>query len=144
METIQSDQLGTVQVESGSVIRFADGIPGFEEYHDYVLVEAPEAAPFEWLQSTEEPALAFAVVDPQVICPGYAPRFGRGDLASIGLEAADHGLLRVILTLSDDPEQITANLQAPLVINQASGLGCQVLLTRSDYDTRYRVVEGIA
>jgi len=144
METIQSDQLGAVQVDEGAVIRFRDGIPGFEEYHDYVLVEAPGAAPFEWLQSTEEPALAFAVVDPQMVCAGYAPHFGRGDLTSIGLEDAGGAILRVILTLSDDPEQITANLQAPLLINQASGLGCQVLLTRSDYDTRYRVVEGIA
>ena len=143
MKTIQSDQLGEVQVEDGSVIRFADGIPGFEEFHDYVLLAVAEVAPFEWLQSVDEPALAFAVVDPHAVCSDYVPRLGRGDLTAVGLEDEAEGLLRVILTLSDDPEQITANLQAPLIINRGAGLGSQLLLTRSPYDTRYRVVQGL-
>jgi len=144
METIQSDQLGEVQVEDGSVIRFADGIPGFEEFHDYVLVAVAEVAPFEWLQSVEEPALAFAVVDPHVVCGDYVPRLGRGDLTTVGLDSDAEALLRVILTLSDDPAEITANLQAPLMINRGAGLGSQLLLTRSPYDTRYRVVQGLS
>ncbi len=144
METIHSDQLGEVEVAAGAVIRFADGIPGFEEFHDYVLVEVAEVAPFEWLQSTEEPALAFAVVDPQAVCGGYDPRLGHGDLSAVHLDDRAKGIMRVILTLSDDPEKITANLQAPLLINRAEGLGAQLLLTRSAYDTRYRVVQGLS
>ncbi len=144
MDTIQSDQLGEVEVAEGSVIHFVDGIPGFEELHDYVLVEVAEIAPFEWLQSTEAPALAFAVVDPQAVCDDYVPHLGHGDLTAVRLEDGAQGIMRVILTLSDDPEEITANLQAPLLINRAEGLGSQLLLTRSSYDTRYQVVQGLS
>lgn len=144
MDTIQSDQLGEVQVEAGARIHFADGIPGFEAFHDYVLVAVAEVAPFEWLQSTEEPALAFAVVDPQAVCSGYAPHLGHGDLTAVRLEDGVQGTMRVILTLADDPEQITANLQAPLLINRAEGLGVQLLLARSPYDTRYPILQGLS
>jgi len=144
METIQSDQLGEVGVERGSVIHFADGIPGFEALHDYLLVEVAEVAPFEWLQSMDDPALAFAVVDPKVIYEGYASNLGRGDLAAVGLVEEADAVVRVILTLSDNPAEITANLQAPLVLNRRDGRGCQLLLTRAPYDIRYPVMQRLS
>ncbi|RMF86506.1 MAG: flagellar assembly protein FliW [Nitrospirae bacterium] len=143
MRTIQSDQLGELQVADEAVIRFPEGIPGFEEHREYTLVALEEIAPFEWLQSLDEPSLCFAVVDPAVIHPEYAPRLGSGELAAVEAQGPEEVMLRVILTLSPNPEEITANLQAPLVIHRDKRLATQVLLTRSPYDTRHRVVEGM-
>jgi len=144
MRRVKSDQLGEIEVEDGAVVHFPDGIPGFESCHDFVLVEDEGFAPFHWLQSLDEGAIAFVVVDPAIIYPDYHVQLGPADTAAIRLADATRALVRVILTINEDPEKTTANLQGPLLINVAESLGCQVLLTRSPYDARYPVMQGLA
>jgi len=144
MRWVKSDQLGEIDVEDRAVVYFPEGIPGFESCHDFVLVEDAAFAPFHWLQSLDEGAIAFVVVDPAVIYPNYHVQLGPADTAAIRLADATRALVRVILTINEDPEKTTANLQGPLLINVAESLGCQVLLTRSPYEARYPVMQGLA
>jgi flagellar assembly factor FliW len=144
MRRVQSDQLGEVEVDEEAVIHFPEGIPGFEECRDFVLIEDEELAPFRWLQSLDDGAIAFVVVDPLVIFPGYEVQLGPAETAAIRVTEADSALVQVILTLSEDPMQTTANLQGPLLINANKNLGCQVLLTRSPYETRHPVMRRMA
>jgi flagellar assembly factor FliW len=144
MRRIQSDQLGDIAVADEAVIHFLEGIPGFEECHDFVLIEDEEITPFRWLQSLDDGAIAFIVVDPVIIFPGYQVKLGPAETAAIRLTDAKRAQVQVILTISEDPEKTTANLQGPLLINAEKNLGCQVLLTRSLYETRYPVMQGLA
>ena len=48
--------------------------------------------------------------------------------------------LRVIVTVGDNPEDTTANLAAPLILNLATGLGCQAILDENTYSLRTPVV----
>ena len=144
MRRVQSDQLGEVEVADEAVIHFPDGIPGFEECHDFVIIEDEELAPFRWLQSLDDGEIAFVVVDPVLIFPGYEVQLGPADTAAIRLGDPKRALVQVILTISEDPDKTTANLQGPLLINADQNLGCQVLLTRSPYATRYSVMQGLA
>jgi flagellar assembly factor FliW len=143
MRRVKSDQLGEIEVEDGAVVHFPEGIPGFESCHDFVLIEDEGFSPFHWLQSLDEGGVAFVVVDPAVIYPDYHVQLGPADIAAIQLEDAAGALVRVILTINEDPEKTTANLQGPLLINVAENLGCQVLLTRSPYEPRYPVMQGL-
>ena len=144
MRRVKSDQLGDIEVADGAVVSFPGGIPGFEGCHDFVLVEDEAIAPLHWLQCLDDGTLAFVVVDPTLIYPDYNFQLGPADTAAIRLGDTQQVLVRVILTVSEHPEKTTANLQGPLLINVEANLGCQVLLTRSPYEQRYPVMQGLA
>ena len=58
---------GLVSVEEKQLLKFPEGIMGFEEFHNYALIES-EYEPFIWLQSVDNKNLAFLLVDPFLIC----------------------------------------------------------------------------
>lgn len=124
---VASELLGPVTVEADAVLRFPAGILGFPDCRSFALL-APEREHVYWLQSTEQPSLAFLLVDPFVHFDGYAV-----DLAATPLVRAaaspDHVLVLSIVTLPLDPsERPTANLQGPVVIDIARREGHQVVL----------------
>jgi len=48
-----------------------------------------------------------------------------------------------ICTLAETPALVTMNLQGPVVINQASRRGKQLVLNHSGYGTQHRLSEGL-
>jgi len=48
-------------------------------------------------------------------------------------------MVRCLLTLNEDPEQITANLLAPLVFSRRTHMARQVILSESTYSLRAMV-----
>ena len=55
----------------GQVISLPLGLLGFESLKNYLLIASAEEAPFCWLQVVNEPSLAFLVVSPFEVDPGY-------------------------------------------------------------------------
>lgn len=53
-------------------------------------------------------------------------------------------MVRCLLTLDEDPEQITANLLAPLVFSRRTHMARQVILSESDYSLRTTVLSAAA
>ncbi len=122
------------------IITFQEGIPGFEEYKNFVLVQHPEYTPFEWLVCTDnESRLRFAIINPLLFDPEYSPPLSRGHLDEIGIEKAEDILMYTIVTIRDNPQDCTANLCAPILINKKKRLGKQIILD----DTPYSVKEPI-
>ena len=56
--------LGSIEVDEGSVISFEEGLLGLEDYKEYALIELPDNDKFLCLQSMEDAALAFFVINP--------------------------------------------------------------------------------
>lgn len=134
-----STRFGSFEVPDESVIRFPSGLLGFPEQQRYVILEHDTEAPFKWLQSVEEPTLAFVILDPTTFYSGYHIDVPADALAEIRGEAGEDIALVVILTIpSDDPGRITANLRGPLVISHKARLGKQVVLP-DDFPTRHPV-----
>ena len=119
---------GTIPIEKTAIITFPGGIPGFENCRHFVLLQRPEEAPMAWLQGVDEPELAFALAEPRHFLDSYNPHFPPEELAPLQLEPQDKTLLYNILVLSPVLEEITANLQAPVVINREKRLGLQAFL----------------
>ena len=91
-----------------------------------MLVEDERVVPCRWLQSLEEPALAFLVVDPQLVEPSF----------NAGLPAGEQW---VIITLRQPPDASTANLLAPVVIDTEARTGQQVVLHESGLSLRHPI-----
>lgn len=132
-----STRFGSFEVRDESILTFPSGLLGFPEQQRYVILDHDTEAPFKWLQSVEEPSLAFVILDPAMIHPGYQIDVPADALAEIRAEEREELALAVILTIpSDDPGRITANLRGPLVISHQTKLGKQMVLSE-DFPTRH-------
>lgn len=132
-----STRFGTFELNEASVLTFPTGLLGFPAQRRYVLLDHDTDAPFKWLQSLEDPSLAFVVIDPALFHPVYRVEYPREALEEVRAEAGDDLSLAVILTIpSDDPGRVTANLRGPLLMNARTRL-CKQLVLSEDFPTRY-------
>ena len=84
----------------------------------------------------EHPDVRFLVLPPYVFFPDYVVDLDDAIAAKIHLEKAEDCLLLVIVTLGSTPEEATANLLGPVVINLQTHEGVQAVLAESGYSTR--------
>jgi flagellar assembly factor FliW len=132
-----STRFGSFEVRDESILTFPSGLLGFPEQQRYVILDHDTEAPFKWLQSVEEPALAFVILDPALFHPGYHIDVPADALTEIRAGEREDLAVVVILTIpSDDPGRITANLRGPLVISHKTKLGKQLVLSE-DVPTRH-------
>ncbi|MDH5740346.1 MAG: flagellar assembly protein FliW [Nitrospira sp.] len=132
-----STRFGSFEVSEDSIVRFPSGLLGFPEQQRYVILDHDTEAPFKWLQSVDEPGLAFVLMDPATFHPDYHIDVPADALAEIKEGQPDDLALVVILTIpSDDPGRITANLRGPLLISHTTKLGKQLVLSE-EFPTRH-------
>lgn len=132
-----STRFGSFEVSDERIVSFPSGLLGFTEQQRYVILDHDTEAPFKWLQSVEEPDLAFVLMDPATFHPDYHIEVPADALVEIKGGEHDDLTLVVILTIpSDDPGRITANLRGPLLISHKSMLGKQLVLSE-EFPTRH-------
>lgn len=145
---IATEHLGNIEYSENDVLSFAHGIPGFEEEKQFILIPAEDIEfPFSYLQSVQSADLAFIVTDPFLFVENYDFELSSSDATALNVkndeDLADISVLTIV-TIPNDVDQTTINIMAPIVINHASKVGRQVLL--SEYsDTKFplfRKIEG--
>lgn len=119
--TFESHLFGTLTVPRHDIVTFPEGIPGFEEYQRYTLLPT-SAAGLYWLQSVQEPALAFLVVECRRIAPSAWPA---------------HPTALAIVTLPAGRGPASANLQAPILIDPVLTTGRQLIAPESAWGTTH-------
>lgn len=137
---ICTTRFGEVAVDK--VIRFEHGLPGFEEERAFVLVPYDEKSPFVFLQSAQTPELAFLLTNPFLFFPDYAIELDDDMLAQLELADERDVLVYGIVTVPGGrvPE-MTVNLLAPIVINARAQTARQIVLEKSAYKTKHRLLE---
>lgn len=139
---IEGTRFATIEYQEEDVVTFSEGLIGFPEYGRYVLVCTKDGSPFRWLQSVEEPALAFLVADPAFYVPEYAPTLPAGAAQSLSLTEETARLVYATASIPPGkPEDLTLNLAAPLVINAESREAVQVVIEDPAYTMRYKVFQ---
>lgn len=137
MSKVNTLRFGTVTVPDDKTITMERPILGFEQLSSFCLVDVPDLAPFLWFQSTEDPAVAFLVVNPCVFYPTYRIEINPKEIAELRVAQAKSIETYVIVTLSDNPAQISINLQGPILINTENNLAKQLVLVNSQYQVRH-------
>ena len=122
---ITSTRFGTVQIESGDIILFPQGILGMEDCREWVLLADAQNEAIGWLQNTQRSHVALAVVSPRRFVPGYQIRVSRRDLSPLDLVHVPDAQVLVVVGKND--RAMTLNLKAPLLFNLTKRLGCQVV-----------------
>jgi flagellar assembly factor FliW len=134
---VNSKAFGVVSVDEKQKVRFPSGLFGFENYKDYVLLDA-EQQPYYWLQSLDDVKIAFVLVNPFLFRPDYELDISDDELKETGLADPAKALVFAIVTIPDSGH-ITANLQGPLIINAENHLGRQVVLSDPRWKTRHAI-----
>ncbi len=133
-----------IPVNQDNIFTFPDGIPAFEEYKKFVLYCDTQLQPFFFLKSIEiNPEVSFVCVDPYLVCPDFRIRISGADLKALHLEKKEDAFVFSTVTVHEDPRDITANLQGPLIINLKNSTGKQIICEGGTYDVRYRIWEAI-
>lgn len=138
-----STRLGQFDVPADKIISMARPILGFEKLTEFCLVEVDAVAPFLWLQSTEDPAVAFLVVNPLVFFPDYRIEINSQEIAELHVSRVDEVETYVIATVPDDFKKMSVNLQGPILVNTANRLGKQLVLVNSDYQVKQYVMAAV-
>ena len=133
---------GLVDVSQERLLTIPEGLFGFEDYKNFALVDS-DYEPFIWLQSTDEPNLAFLIVDPFLICSSYETDIDDDSLAKIGIKNPEDIIIMTIVTVPADGSAITANFQGPLVINKNNRQCMQVILNDNRWSTKVNIIESL-
>jgi len=140
--TIQGTRFGDIEYSADDVIAFPDGIIGFPDLHSYLLLNHKPNTPFRWLQSIEQPTLAFLVAFPEVLIPEYAPEIDDSVARELQITAETPKLLLTTVSIpAGRPNDMTTNLLGPVIINGATMVGKQVVLQDDAYTVRHRVFQ---
>ncbi|MCX7044091.1 MAG: flagellar assembly protein FliW [Candidatus Sumerlaeota bacterium] len=128
-------RFGELEVPDETIIVIREGILGFPEESRYVLLDHDaEGTPFKWLQSIENPSLAFVVMDPSEIVPEYSERIGAEAAEQLDAAGTEDLIPMVICTIPhENPARMTANLRAPIVVNALDRAGRQIILNDDVY-----------
>ena len=142
VRTTRFGDLETVAVSEEAILTFPDGLPGFERHTTFALMEHERLEPFLWLQSIEDPLIGFLVIEPALLVNDYSFDLGDPDVELLGLADDVEPRVLAVLVVPEDVRAMTANLQAPVVVNPASRLGKQVILTDERFSLRHPVFGG--
>ena len=136
---VNTKAFGQIEVDEKQKIFFPQGLFGFEEYKNYVLLDA-EQEPFFWLQSLEEQEIAFILINPFIFRTDYELSVNNEDLAEVGIKTPESALIFAIITIPQDGGSMTANLQGPLVINKENATGMQAILSDIRWKTKHDII----
>jgi flagellar assembly factor FliW len=139
VRTTRYGEMETVRVSEEVVLTFPDGMPGFERHHRYALLQDTKLAPFFWLQSLHDPLVGFLVITPGLRVRDYEFDIADPDVEMLDLDDASEARVLSILVVPEDIRAMTANLQAPIIINPLKRIAKQVILTDERFPLRFPV-----
>lgn len=134
---------GEIEIDESKIITFEDGIIGFPDMKKFTLIfdeEKEDRPSISWLQSMDEPEIAFPVMDPLFVCEVYNPSVEDELLKNLGTIKEDNLYVLVTVTVPQDIKELAVNLKAPIVINTDTRKASQIIV-EDDLPVRYRIYE---
>ena len=131
---IQTSRFGRITVDDQRVMTFARGLLGFPNHSRFALIQTGEENYFFWLQSVDDPNLAFVVTDPTIFFKDYEVPVR--EETSTELQLSDPNFLQTFVICNKVGEWLTGNLLGPIVVNAQNRLATQVVLTEKKWTTR--------
>ncbi|WP_078431754.1 flagellar assembly protein FliW [Metabacillus halosaccharovorans] len=136
---IETKYHGEIDIDDNEIIKFVNGIPGFNDEKKFTLLSLNKESPFLILQSIETAGLGFIVVDPFVYTTDYEFDLTDSDKDVLKISNEKDVNVLAIITLKDSLKESTVNLMAPVIINHQENLGKQIILNNSNYSIRHRL-----
>lgn len=134
---------GEVNVKDEEVIHFTKPILGFDDFRQYLLMENESIFPTFWLQSINDPNLAFPVVSPFSVDENYSINLQSLDLDDIKLKSLDDALVLTLMVVPQTLSSIRTNLRAPIIYNPEKKIAKQLILYDEKYPIHFYVIDDV-
>lgn len=134
MRTIHS-RFGEIEYTPEHLIHFPEGLIGFENLHDFIVVPNRKEGPLFWIQSVEDSEIAFIVTDPLNFFLDYKLVPETKELKKLAIQSPEDCHALSIVTVSPAKE-VTFNLAAPVLFSPKSNRAIQVILEGTDYEVK--------
>ena len=115
-------QFGEIEFEEEAIIKFDEGILGFEELKEYLLFSETDGY-FFWLISVNEPEIIFPLFSLKLLQEEYSDEE----------KLEPYGIVK----LDKEPENISVNLKAPVFIDHNEKIGYQKIIDNENYQVNY-------
>jgi len=140
---INTVRFGEIDIEEERIFNFVMPIIGFNELRKFVILDLDKDNFFKWLQSTEDPALAFPITSVFSMNFEYSIDLSDEVIEKLKIKDVENLLVMNIASIpQDNPQGTTINLLAPIIFNLAENSAGQVILSGSGYDISFPLFKG--
>ncbi len=141
---LTTSRFGELAVPEDKVINFTHGIPGFEKLKRYVLLDHDSDGIFKWLQSLDDPDVAFLMTDPKPYKPDYSVPTRKSDMTDLGfdVEGEEPLVTYVMVCVAQDEKgnkTVSLNMKGPILFNAAKMRGLQCIIDNDKYQSSYTI-----
>jgi flagellar assembly factor FliW len=133
-------RFGDIEVAEDQMITFAHGLPAFEELRQFTIIHEGEGVPFSHLQSLENGDLAFILTSPFLFHSQYELQMPDAVIDELGIISEQDVMVWGIVTVAEQLHDATINLLAPIIINNVTKQGKQIILHDTSYTTKHRLI----
>lgn len=137
MMNIQTKYHGDITVTDEDILFFENGIPGFLDEHQFIILPLTDDGIYSVMQSVQTAELAFVIADPFIFYKDYDFNLENAVVNQLNIKEPVDVKVYNILTLHDPFEETTINLQAPVIINTKNNQAKQVILNNESYTTKH-------
>ena len=134
MNTIQT-RFGEVEYDPKNLLHFPAGMIGFPTLHDFIVMPNKKEGPLFWIQSIDEPSIAFVLTDPSNFFLDYQVKPDESEKISLKITDKDECYILSVVTVPQD-QKITLNLAAPILFSPKTNRAIQVILENTDYGSK--------
>ncbi|MEX2673296.1 MAG: flagellar assembly protein FliW [Phycisphaeraceae bacterium] len=136
---VNTTRFGPVEVDQQRVLTFPKGVLGFPQAKQFALIQPGDEGQFFWLQACDVPELAFVVTDPSLFVKDYVVPLKPDQMEEMGMASLAEAQVFVIVNRRGN--QLTGNLQGPLVVHTERRTGEQLVLSDRRFHTRVPLVD---
>ena len=140
---VKTSRFGELQVDKNDILKFQDGILGFEHLKRFFIVDPGDSTLILWLQSIDDEGVAFPILEPKIYSPSYIVKLLPSELLSLEIETIGEAKIYSILTIPKDVTLMSANLKAPIVINPIKKNARQIVLQDSKLSVRHEMYKDL-
>jgi flagellar assembly factor FliW len=137
---VHSLQLGDLEVDDKELYHMPHGMPGFPEEKTFILLPHGADSPFWFWQSTVTAALTFIFLDTFQLFHDYEFELSTEHAEELKMSDTVRPRVFSVVTLPKKIEAMTANLAAPVVLNDRDHLAMQVILEKTKYAVKHVLV----
>lgn len=131
-----------MEYTNDSVIRLPNGLPGFEQEREFVLIDQPQNRPLVFVQSLRTADLCFVALPVLSVEAAYRLSICSDDLQVMALDPSRQPSIGIdvaclaIVSFGED-KLMSANLLSPLVINLTTCVAVQAIQAGCNYSHRH-------
>ena len=128
-------RFGEVEYDPEQTVHFPEGLIGLEGLHDFIVMPNKKEGPLFWIQSVDDPQIAFVLTDPNNFFLNYLVEPDQNVRKLLNIDKGDACHALSLVTVPPD-QKITCNLAAPILFAPKNNRAVQVILENSSYKTK--------